>query len=58
MNNNAELVRQMADAFITTVRVLETENARLRAENEQLAMRLAEEQASHDYWYEGGRVTC
>jgi regulator of replication initiation timing len=56
MDNYSELITQMADAYITAVRVLETENARLRAENKQLSAALAEKQAANDIWYEGGHV--
>jgi cell division septum initiation protein DivIVA len=39
MDNYADLIRAMADAFIAAVRDLETENAQLRAELDQLKER-------------------
>lgn len=52
MDNYSQLIRDMADAFITAVRVLETENARLRSENELLGLELSETQARTDFWEE------
>ena len=51
MDKNADLIQLMADAFITAVRTLETENARLRSENELLALELREQEAGSDQWY-------
>lgn len=52
MDNYSELIRMMADAFITTVRVLETEVSRLRSENELLQLELREQQEQTDQWYD------
>ena len=52
MDNYSDLLKAMADAFITTVRVLETENARLRSEVDSLRIELDETQAATDQWYD------
>ena len=52
MNNYSELIQQMAEAFITAVRTLETENARLRSENELLELRLRETEEQTDQWFD------
>lgn len=52
MDNYSNLLKAMADAFITTVRVLETENAHLRSEVESLRIELDETQAGTDQWYD------
>ena len=52
MDNYSELVRAMADAFLSAVRVLETENARLRSEKELLQLELDEAIARTDFWEE------
>lgn len=54
MDNYTDLIKAMADAFITTVRVLETENSRLRSENELLSLELRElrEQTDEIYAYD------
>lgn len=51
MDKNADLIQLMADAFIAAVRTLETENARLRSENELLTLRLREQEAGTDLWF-------
>ena len=52
MDNYSELVRAMADAFLSAVRVLETENAQLRSEKELLQLELDEAIARTDFWEE------
>jgi hypothetical protein len=52
MDNYAQLIRDMADAFLAAVRVLETENAQLRSDLELLGIELAETQARTDFWEE------
>lgn len=52
MDNYSDLLKAMADAFITTVRVLETENAHLRSEVESLRIELREQREKDDTFYE------
>ena len=52
MDKNADLIQLMAEAFIAAVRTLETENARLRSENELLALELRDAEASSDQWFD------
>ena len=52
MNNYSDLIKAMADAFITAVHVLETENANLRSEVESLRTELDETQAATDQWFD------
>lgn len=56
MDKNADLIQLMAEAFIAAVRELETENARLRSENELLALEIKETKMAYDVWYERGRL--
>lgn len=42
----------MCEAFITAIRALEAENARLRSENELLELRLKESEEHTDQWYD------
>ena len=48
MDNYSELIRNMAEAFVDAVRALETENAKLRSENELLALELKEAKEGND----------
>jgi len=51
MNNYTELIKAMAEAFMTAVRVLETDNERLKGENELLRLEIREMQERTDvYW--------
>ena len=52
MDNYSGLLKDMADAFLTAVRVLETENAQLRSEKELLQLELDETRARTDFWEE------
>ncbi len=56
MDNNADLIRLMAESFITAVRALETENARLRGEKELLELELREIQNGTDIYIDFGEV--
>ena len=50
MDKNTDLIQSMAEAFITAVRALETENAHLRSENELLELELREIKSATDEW--------
>ena len=52
MDNYSELVKEMADAFITVVRQLETELARVHSENELLRFELRELRDQTDDFYD------
>ena len=52
MDKYSDLLRAMSEAFITAVRALETENAKLKSENEFLRAELDETRARYDSWDE------
>lgn len=52
MNNYAELIVQMADAFLTITRELKTELGRAHSEIELLQLELDETIARTDFWEE------
>ena len=52
MDKYTELVKAMAEAFMTAVRVLEEENARLKGENRLLTLELKELREKTDTYYE------
>lgn len=52
MDKYSQLIRDMADAFLAAVRVLETENAQLRSDLELVSLELHETQARTDFWEE------
>ena len=53
-NNNAALIHQMADVYITCVRDLETQIRDLKAENDSLRALVKELREATDDYYEGG----
>ena len=53
MDNNAELIRKMADVYIACVRDLETQIRGLRAENDSLRVIVQELREATDDYYEG-----
>lgn len=53
MNNNPDLIREMADVYIKTVRELETQVRELKAENASLRLIVQELREASDTYYEG-----
>jgi len=52
MDKYSELIRAMSEAFITVIRSLEDEIARLRGDKELLELELRELRAKTDTWWE------
>jgi regulator of replication initiation timing len=52
MDNNTAVIQQMIDAFTRVVRELETENAALRAENEELRSGLNSSVQAIGFYYD------
>ena len=58
MDKYSQLIRDMADAFLTAVRVLEAENAQLRSDLDLVSLELHETQARTDFWEEFSKNDC
>ena len=58
MDNYAELIRQMAEAYLNATKSLAEENAALRSEVVFLRQELAALRGRTDEWWEGGKPIC
>ena len=58
MDNYAELIRQMAEAYLNATKALAEENAALRSEVIYLRQELSLLRGRSDEWWEGGKPVC